>query len=327
MGEKGNENARGSNGGNDVNNSGFFERLASGSASGSSDSSGGGNRESATSGGISGNGSEGSGNGSEVSDRASPGNSPGGISADSRETFDAGSGGSGRVDYTGRRGRHPRNCDCGNCINRRTAEAAGIDPNQARRDAAREQRKRRVSQENFPESVDWADIFPGMQEGRAPKVDDLFSLAYSTLFEVVKFARAEEHWSITKEEANKLGKVSVSCLNTIPAAAKGKIEAKVSKYLPWCALIGFGIVITAPRVVISMEAAKEKKRNRYPIPFPNVQRKEEPAYVPPVEPNTPETVTGGTSEVISKSSFPPGHGANFPRFDFEIPSPTDRKPS
>jgi hypothetical protein len=169
-----------------------------------------------------------------------------------------------------------------------------------------------------------------MQEGKAPKVDDLFSLAYSTLFEVVKYARAEEHWSITKEEANKLGKVSVSCLNTIPAAQKGKIEAKFGKYLPWCALIGFGMVITYPRVALSMQLAKEKKANRYPIPFPISpsvpKREQEEIPNAPVESNAAGTVTGGTNP-DSRSNFPPGHGKNFPKFDFEIPSATDRKPS
>jgi hypothetical protein len=183
-----------------------------------------------------------------------------------------------------------------------------------------------VVQKNSPESVDWGDIFPGMQDGKAPKVDDLFSLAYSTIFEVVKFARNEEHWSLAKEEANKLGKVSVNCLNTIPAAQKAKVEQKFSKYLPWCALIGFGIVITAPRVMLSVNAEKQKKSNRYPIPFPqpraSEERRENGASV---ERDTSATTEGGDG--TPKQSFPPGHGENFPKFDFEIPSPTERKPS
>jgi hypothetical protein len=171
-----------------------------------------------------------------------------------------------------------------------------------------------------------------MQEGKAPKVDDLFSLAYSTLFEVVKYARAEEHWAITKEEANKLGKVSVSCLNTIPVVTKNKVEAKFSKYLPWCALIGFGMVITYPRVSVSMELAKQKKLNRYgaaPIKFPispAPAREENFGTASPVN-DTSEAAGSGVTEPSNKSSFPPGHGANFPKFDFEIPSATDRKPS
>lgn len=164
-----------------------------------------------------------------------------------------------------------------------------------------------------------------MQEGKAPKVDDLFSLAYSTLFEVVKYARNEEHWAITKEEASKLGKISTSCMNTIPAAAKAKVEAKFSKYLPWCALIGFGMVITYPRVMVSLELAKEKKRNRYggaPVKFP--AREEPKTNEQPTVGNPAVTVTERNEQPAS-TSFPPGHGKNFPKFDFEIPSPTDRK--
>ena len=331
MGAENNENDRSGSLGD--SNKSFLDRLARGtngtdSASGDGASGSGGNGESAGSGGIGSAGSE----GIPIGGGANPsGNSPN-VGSDFGAVGSAGSGGGdgrgdgGTVDYSGRRGRHPNNCICPNCNIRRTAEAEGIDPNQAIRDAARGQARRRVVQKNVPESVDWGDIFPGMQDGKAPKVDDLFSLAYSTIFEVVKFARNEEHWSLAKEEANKLGKVSVNCLNTIPAAQKAKVEQKFSKYLPWCALIGFGIVITAPRVMISVNANKQKKSNRYPIPFPQPRASEERRENgAPIERDT--SATTETGDGTPKPSFPPGHGENFPKFDFEIPSPTERKPS
>jgi hypothetical protein len=167
-----------------------------------------------------------------------------------------------------------------------------------------------------------------MVEGKAPKVDDLFALVYSTAFEFARYARHEEHWSLTKEEASKLGKVSVNCLNTVPAAQKAKVEAKVSKYLPWISLIGFAALITGPRIALSVEANKEKKRQRFtPIPFPvNEKEVRDGASV---STNSAESVTreNGGNPFRTESSFPPGHGANFPPLDYQIPSPTDRKPS
>jgi hypothetical protein len=157
-----------------------------------------------------------------------------------------------------------------------------------------------------------------MEQGKAPKIDDLFSLAYSTLFEVAKYARNEEHWSITKEEASKLGKVSVSCLNTVPAASKAKVEQKFSKYLPWCALIGFGMVITYPRVALSIALEKDKKSKRFPVvKFPQA---EEPKATNEQAVRFAPAPAGAGIKPDNVTSFPPGPKSAFPPLDYEIPS-------
>jgi hypothetical protein len=157
-----------------------------------------------------------------------------------------------------------------------------------------------------------------MQEGKTPKLDDLLSLAYSSLFELAKFARKEDHWQLTQEEAKKLGKVTVGCINTVPLATKTKIVQKFDKYLPWIALVGFGAVITYPRIALSIEIEKQRKRTRFPLPIPI--RSEERATRVTGEtfresPGVPENATSGSD----KPSFPPGHSKNFPPLDFVIP--------
>jgi hypothetical protein len=296
----------------------FLERLSRGSESSPESASGDSDTGSDSNGSISGTRGEGSGG----SERIAPG-------SDSISTEDRGSGreenqpvGSapnevGR-DYSGRRGRHGRDCICIRCSNRR----AGISPEEtgsATESATHTQARKRVAQSSAPEFVDWGSLFPGMPEGKAPKIDDLFSLGYSTLFELVKLARKEEHWTLTQEEAKKLGKVTTGCVNTIPTVIKAKVEAKFNKYLPWVALVGFGMVITYPRINQSIANEKLRKRDRFPAPVPIRRQTEERVPVTGEtfreSPGVPETTVRGDNV----SSFPPGHGANFPPLDFVIP--------
>jgi len=235
---------------------------------------------------------------------------------DSESSSSAGSG-SGR-DSDGERKLHVKfTRKCGYCVARNSACGKEIGTVESATKNTGE-KKRRIAQENVPEFVDWGDLFPGMAEGKTPKVDDLLSLAYVTCFDVVKYARKEDHWAISKAEAAKLGKVTVACINTIPEAVKSKVIKKFDKYLPWVSLIAFAAVISYPRIQMSIEIEKQKKSERFarPLPFPNVEKV---ATNPNVERNAPATVPGGIGESV-KSNFPPGHGANFPPLDYEIPS-------
>ena len=155
-----------------------------------------------------------------------------------------------------------------------------------------------------------------MADGKTPKVDDLLSLAYATAFDLVKMARHEEHWAITKAEAAKLGKVTVACVNTIPEAAKSKVIKKFDKYLPWISLVAFGAVITYPRIMLSMEEEKRKKQERFsaPLPFPNSEKRAQN-----VEGFSTQIPVDGIGR-NTKESFPPGINTNLPPLDYEIPS-------
>lgn len=318
------ENNGGGNQGGDYDRNSFLDRLtrnaesSSGSGDTGSDSNGSGSGENGSSSVRSDSGSLTGNSGSD----AIPSSTDGATGGDSRPTGTvglSGSGGGGR-DYSGKRGRHPADCICGNCVARRAARESGIPFDSA--SARAQTRARRTVQAGIPESVDWADIFPGMETGKAPKIDDLFSLAYATVFQGVAILRKEDHWEVTKEEAAKLGKVSVACMNTVPAAAKAKVEQKFSKYLPWLSLIGFGMVITYPRVQMSLAATQEKKRNRFPgaarvAAGPVRVPEEAKADVSSAFRESPGIATGGDEKT---SSFPPGHGKNFPPLDYQIPS-------
>src|ERR1035437_1051964 len=295
----------------------FFTRLALGDSS--KPASGDGNSGSNTDGSIGGTGRE-SGPGSEgkpigsgsVPIENTEDNKGGNVSPSSTSESVGG------TDYTGRRGRHGRDCICERCNDRRTGAIPAETSGNETGSSPGTQKRRRVSQENIPEFVDWKDIFPGMQEGKTPKLDDLLSLAYSSLFELAKFARKEDHWQLTQEEAKKLGNVTVGCINTVPLATKTKIVQKFDKYLPWIALVGFGAVITYPRIALSIELEKQRKRSRFPAPIP-IRSEERDSRV------TGETFrdSAGIPETGAnengRQSFPPGHLKNAPPLDYVIP--------
>lgn len=321
--EKESENGGDKNGSSDSDSArAFLARLAlnSGSTAPSGDNDSSGNTDGGGGGTGGTSGIKGAGIGIPNGPPASrdSGNDSSGNIPDAGTSSDVRSGsGSGGTDYTGRRGRHGRDCICERCSDRRAAES-GSQTGSETDSTARTQKRRRATQEAIPEYVDWKDIFPGMQEGKAPKIDDLLSLAYSSLFELAKFARKEDHWQLTQEEAKKLGKVTVGCINTVPLATKTKIVQKFDKYLPWIALVGFGAVITYPRIALSIEIEKQRKRSRFPAPIP-IRSDERDSRV------TGETFrdSAGIPENATNenrgASFPPGHLKNAPPLDYVIP--------
>ena len=206
---------------------------------------------------------------------------------------------------------------CSSCL----AAGTACGKTETGTETGRETRKRSIPSA-IPEQVDFGEIFPGLNEGKPVKVDSLFALAHSTVFDLIGLMRKEDHWKLSNEEANKLGKVSVACMNTMPET-KAKIIKKFEKQLPWISLIGFGMVITYPRILASVELEKQKKTNRFPAPVP-FSGKDAPAETlrsVPVgsERETTDPASGG-SESSSRSNFPPGHSKNFPEFDYKIPS-------
>lgn len=295
------------------------EPNGSGSGSASGDGSGGGT------GGDGGGGSDESEERSGVFSLPIENSSQGGIGTVDGENRSAGGDGRGGDGGGGEHVKFSRNCGCGSCRSRRASRGQEEPSEYANANAAEtgEKRSRRTTQASVPESVDFSDIFPGMSDGKPLKVDSLFSLAYATLFDAVKLVRKEDFWSLTKEEAGKLGKVSVACLNTIPEASKAKIVKRFDKYLPWVSLLGFGMIITYPRVLAAMQNEEQKRTNRFPspLPFAGPNSPAETMRSVPLgsERISPDPVRSG-SESSAKSSFPPGHGSNFPEFDYKIPS-------
>lgn len=282
--------------------------------------------------GASGSGSDSSGSGSENGSYQEQ-EYRGGVDSSSAsgigENFGtvSSAGNDGRGGAGGEGGEHvkfARNCGCGNCRARRASRGQEEPTEYANPNATETgEKKRRISQTSIPQSVDFGDIFPGMSDGKPLKVDSLFSLAYATLFDAVKLVRHEDFWSLTKEEAGKLGKVSVACLNTIPEASKAKIVKRFDKYLPWVSLLGFGMIITYPRVLAAMQNEEQKRSNRFPAPLP-FSGPDSPAETMRSVPVGSERITtdpvSSGSKSSSGSSFPPGHGASFPDLDYKIPS-------
>lgn len=257
--------------------------------------------------------SEGSGGnsfGSRISFVESAGSSNAGTSTDQGEA-----GISGEIDDSGRRGRHRRECVCQRCRDRRagtvnTGSGAGRQANSGTGT------RRSVSQ-NLPESVDWSDIFPNMTEGKTPQVADILSFGYATIFDLVRYARKEEHWSLSKQESAKLGKVTLHCVNTLDDGTKSKIVKRFEKQLPWLSLIGFGVVITAPRIAASALNEKIARERRFPapIPFAKQQREETNATA-----GKPSEAASDTISEDRKSIFAPGPNPSFPPLDYVIPS-------
>jgi hypothetical protein len=300
----------------------FLSRNESESGSGNGGSSGDSNGSGS---GESGNGSSDSDSRSEQSEESS-----GGVDSGSETRFGedsgaaSGSGGDGRGGARGGERQHLRYTrKCQRCV---AAGAACGRQTETPSDSAetREARTRRYAQTAAPQSVDFGEIFPGLNEGKPVKVDSLLALAYATLFDLIKIMRKEDHWELTKEEAGKLGKVSVACMNTMPET-KAKLVKKFEKQLPWISLVGFGMVITYPRVMASVELEKQKKVNRFPmsppIPFSGKDTPADTLRSVPLgsERESTQPASNGNGEA-PKSSFPPGHNANFPPLDFEIPS-------
>lgn len=156
-----------------------------------------------------------------------------------------------------------------------------------------------------------------MTEGKTPQVADILSFGYATLFDLVRYARKEEHWSLSKQEAAKLGKVTLHCVNTLDDGTKNKIVKKFEKQLPWISLIGFGVVITAPRVAASVLNEKLNKERRFPAAVPFAKSERESTNAAPRESPAPASTTSSDN---GKSPFSPGPNPSFPTLDYTIPS-------
>lgn len=281
------------------------DKSLSGTSNRSSDSNG----KSGTASDGSGGGSGGETRGNGETAKPDSGDGTGRVETDSGKTD-----GSGNPDYTGRKGRHPNDCICERCRNRRagTVETGGDSASDS---AYSKPRTRRISSEAVPQSVDWSDVFPGMTDGKMPQVSDILSFGYSTLFELVKYARREEHWALSKQEAAKLGKVTLHCVNTLDDGMKAKIVKRFEKQLPWLSLLGFGVVITAPRVVASMAIEKMKQDQRFGPPIPFIKREKEDASAPT---NAPEPASEPSASHV-ESPFAPGINPAFPSLDYVVP--------
>lgn len=184
------------------------------------------------------------------SDEGNPSSAPddGRIGGDSGRVVEFGRG-------SGRRGRHPKDCQCP-----RHRDGGIGEGTQARSDASR-----------IPRDVSWNELFGifGITDAedakRPPRLDDALAGFWKLSFDLVSF-RAGEHWKLTKEEAKQLGKCAAVCLNTIPAVSKSRAMKNFQNMLPWIALVMTAVVIVYPRYLITkkiqeIQKEREEKTN------------------------------------------------------------------
>jgi len=144
-----------------------------------------------------------------------------------------------------KRGRHFKDCTCPRCV--------------AKREGSTEETARTPSA--TPSRVDFSLLFPGVVEaGKKPKIEDSAAGFFLLAGKAAMYLSGSQVWQLSTEEAKDLGRNTVACINTIPAAKKAKLMAHAEGILPWASLALTTIAVVAPRIV-----AYQMERSSYVI--------------------------------------------------------------
>jgi hypothetical protein len=203
--------------------SGVVAGVVSADGSGQGDASGGngefdGGRSSVDSGGI----VSGSGEGSEI----------GNVSGNRRA----------------KRGRHPNDCDCERCAEKRDNPNATV----------------RVKTGRAPRNVSY-DSLAGEKDTIAKGVEqEAISIALTVLFEAPKFmapAGTADHWPLDNDEEKALIKRIQDVVNMLPKRKKTAAMKFIGKIMPPLALVTTGYMLVTPRVKLTRALILQQQTN------------------------------------------------------------------
>lgn len=178
----------------------------------------------------------------------------------------------------GKRGRHPRGCECPRHSGGGSFSTEGTETGRA---YAR-------SPKGSPESVNWSELFGITPTGKRADIGIALAGAYKLGFDIAGLNWGT-HWRIAETEAKHLGKVSALCLNTVPAVTTSRAVKRFEKFFPWLALIATAYVIAYPRWKQTQLMEQMAKNAKPPEPY------KPPAAAPPPPVGQSETRANGAS--------------------------------